>query len=143
MAHYHAVVATRKSPEEVFAYLSDFSTTAEWDPGVHEAERLDEGEIGEGSAFRVVADFLGRKEKIEYRIIEFDPPTVVTLRGENATAVSLDRITCEPFGGGARISYHADLTMKGLLKFADPLLALLFARIGDRALAGLRATMCL
>jgi hypothetical protein len=40
MARYKASVDTPHPPGEVFAYLSDFSTTEEWDPGVLEAERL-------------------------------------------------------------------------------------------------------
>jgi hypothetical protein len=37
MAHYNASVETPRLLHEVFAYLSDFSTTEEWDPGVVEA----------------------------------------------------------------------------------------------------------
>ncbi len=31
MAHYKASVNTRRPPDEMFAYLSDFSTTQEWE----------------------------------------------------------------------------------------------------------------
>src|SRR5687768_965981 len=40
--------------------------------------------------------------------------------GENATIVSLDRITCEPSDGGTRVTYDADLVLKGPLRIADP-----------------------
>ena len=141
MAHYNASVNTPRPPGEVFAYLSDFSTTAEWDPGVIEAGRLGNAPVGEGSEFRVVATFLHRKTPLTYRIIEYDPPNAVTLRGENSTVVSLDRITFEPSDGGTRITYDADLALKGPFKVADPLLALAFNRVGDRALTGLRKTI--
>ena len=39
MARYRASIETQWTPDEAFAYLSDFSTSAEWDPGVVEAER--------------------------------------------------------------------------------------------------------
>jgi hypothetical protein len=55
--------------------------------------------------------------------------------------VSLDRITVSPLGDGAQVTYDADLSLKGALKVADPLLAVLFRRVGDRALAGLRRTL--
>lgn len=71
----------------------------------------------------------------------FIPRVRVTLRGENATVVSLDTITCEPDRDGARVNYDADLKLKGPLKLADPLLGLAFKRVGDRALEGLRATL--
>ena len=68
-------------------------------------------------------------------------PPRSTLRGENATVVSLDRITVEAADGGTRITYDAELTLKGPLRVADPLLGLAFGRVGDRALGGLRATL--
>ena len=141
MAHYNASVVTPRPPEEVFAYLSDFSTTAEWDPGVVEAERLTEPPIGEGSEFRLLARFLGRETPLTYRVVEYDPPRAVTVRGENSTVVSLDRITFEPEGEGTRITYDAELSLKGPMKLADPLLGLAFKGVGDRALAGLRETL--
>ena len=141
MAHYTASINTPRPPAETFAYLSDFSTTEEWDPGVVTAKRLGDAPIGKGTEFRVVADFLGRKAALTYRIVEFEPGRAVTLRGENATVVSLDRITCEPSDGGTRVTYDADLALKGPLRIADPLLGLAFDRVGDRALDGLREAL--
>jgi carbon monoxide dehydrogenase subunit G len=141
MAHYKASVDTDRPRDEVFAYLSDFSTTEEWDPGVVEAERLGDEPLGEGTEFRLVAAFLGRKTALTYRIVEYDPPNVVTVRGENSTVVSLDRITFEALDGATRITYDAKLTLKGPLTVADPLLGLAFRGVGDRALAGLRRTL--
>ena len=141
MARYKASVDTPHPPDAVFAYLSDFSTTAEWDPGVVEAEHLGEAPIAVGSEFRIVADFLHRKTTLTYSIIEHDPPNAVTFRGENSAVVSLDRITFERSGGGTRITYDADLALKGPFKLADPLLALAFKQVGDRALAGMRKTL--
>ena len=64
MAHYRASIDIPQPREDVFAYLSDFSTTREWDPGVVEAERLNGQAVGEGTEFRLVAEFLGRKNEL-------------------------------------------------------------------------------
>ena len=141
MAHYKASVDTPLGREEMFAYLSDFSSTQEWDPGVVEAQQLSDPPVHEGSEFRVVAEFLGRKTELIYRVVEYDPPAAVTVRGENSSVVSLDRITFEQVGENTRITYDADLALKGAFKLADPLLALAFRRVGDRALAGMRSTL--
>jgi carbon monoxide dehydrogenase subunit G len=141
MAHYKARVDTPRPPDEMFAYLSDFSSTQEWDPGVIEAERLGDVLVREGTEFRLLARFLGRKTPLAYRIVEYDPPNAVTFRGESSTVVSLDRITFEPSEPGTRITYDADLALKGPLKLADPLLRVAFKRVGARALAGLRKTL--
>jgi hypothetical protein len=138
MARYRASIETLWTPEEAFAYLSDFSTSAEWDPGVVEAEQVGRGPVGEGAEFRLVARFLGRNAPITYRVVEYEPPRAVTFVGENATVVSHDRITFQPIATGTRVTYDAELRLKRLLSAADPLLGLAFRRVGDRALAGLR-----
>ena len=138
MARYRATIDTSREREDVFAYLSDFSTTEEWDPGVVEAERLTDSAIGDGTEFRLVAEFLSQKRALTYRIVEYDPPYAVTFRGENATVISTDRITFEVADGSTRVTYDADLALKGPLRIADPLLGLVFNRVGDRALVGLK-----
>lgn len=138
MARYRATIDTPREREEVFAYISDFSTTQEWDPGVVEAERCSDAAVGEGTEFRLVAEFLGRRTALTYRIVGYDPPHAVTFRGENATVISNDRIILEAVGEGTRITYDAELVLKGPLRIADPLLGLAFNRVGDRALAGLK-----
>jgi uncharacterized protein YndB with AHSA1/START domain len=141
MARYRASIGTQQPREEVFAYLSDFSTTREWDPAVAEVERLHGAAVGEGTEFRLVAVFLGRKNELTYRIVEYDPPHAVTFIGENATVISRDRITFETTAAGTRVTYDADLALKGPFRLADPLLGLAFNRVGDRALGGLRRTL--
>ncbi len=138
MATYRAVIDAPIPITDAFDYLSRFDSTAEWDPGVLEARRLDTGDVREGSAFRLLAGFLGRTVPLTYRIVEYEPPYAVGFLGENATVSSHDRITFEPGGEGTRIVYDADLALRGPLRLADPLLALAFKRVGDRALAGLR-----
>ena len=146
MARYRASVDTDWPPEVAFRYLSDFTTSADWDPGVIEAVRLStaavgEGAVGEGTEFHLVARFLGRETPLTYRIVEYDPPHAVTFLGENSTVLSRDRITFEPVGARTRVSYDAALQLKGMLRPADPLLALAFNRVGNRALASLREVL--
>jgi carbon monoxide dehydrogenase subunit G len=141
MARYVGTLETARPAEEVFAYMSDFSSTQEWDPGVAEAQRLDSGPIGVGSEFRVLALFLNRKIPLIYRIVGYDPPRVTTLRAESSTVISLDTITVASAGGVTRITYDAELSLRGPLKLLDPVLRLVFDRLGDRALAGLRRTL--
>jgi carbon monoxide dehydrogenase subunit G len=141
VARYTASVRSPKTAQEVFAYLSDFSTTAEWDPGVAEAERLTAGPLGAGSEFRIVANFMGRKVPLTYVVTEYESPKRIVLRGESSTVVSLDEIRVGPANGGALVTYDAMLTLKGPLRVADPLLGLAFKRIGDRAAAGMRGAL--
>ena len=64
------------------------------------------------------------------------------LRAETPTVVSEDTITVSALpGSGAQVTYDARLRLRGALRVADPVLGLLFRRVGDRAKAGLAATL--
>ena len=141
MARYIAAVESPRPPEDVFDYVADLSTNAEWDPGTISSEHVGRTPIGPGAEFRLVVSFLGRTSAITYRIVEYDRPASVTFRGENPAVVSLDRMTVEPWNGGSRLTYDAALTPKGMRKLAGPLVALAFRRTGDNARAGLRAAL--
>jgi hypothetical protein len=121
--------------EEAFDYLADFSRTAEWDPGVEEARRITRGKVRLGSRFRVTVSFLGRRE---YRITEFERPSHLVLSGGDSSLRSVDEITFVSRPGGTRVTYEASLELVGIRRIADPILDLLFQRIGRLAVRGLR-----
>ena len=124
-----------------FDFLADFSRTAEWDPGVSSAERLDAGRIRRGSRFRIVVSFLGRHFPLDYEIAEMDRPRRLVLAGGDRSLRAVDEITFVERPGGTRISYEAQLELSGVRRLADPLLHLLFQRVGRLAVRGLRERM--
>ncbi len=139
MARYRATVISTRSVGETFDYLADFSHAAEWDPGTATAERLDDGPVGLGSAFRLGVRVAGRVTPLEYRIVAFDRPHRVALLAESGTVRSKDTITITPAAdGGAILSYEADLRLKGALSAANGVLPVLFERIGAHGADGLR-----
>jgi hypothetical protein len=89
-----------------------------------------------------VSRFLGRPVALEYRITDYDRPTRVVLAADEASIRSTDEILVTPTDGGSRVTYEADLRLKVPFgSWMDPLLALAFRRIGDRAAAGLRKAL--
>jgi hypothetical protein len=142
MARYQTSFSSPTSTQAAFDYLSRFSTTAEWDPGVVEARDLTPDPVGVGSAFEVVSSFLGRRVPLRYEIVEFDAPKRVVLRAENSAVRSIDTISFEPGADGSTVvSYDAVLEFRGAARLMAPLFAVLFRRIGDRAARGLRASV--
>ncbi len=141
MARYVATIEVPKPLEETFEYLSDFANTRDWDPGVVEAEPLVEGPVDVGSLFRVVARFLGRDVELRYEVTAFEPPKRVVLEAHSTSVHSLDEIRFEATAEGTRITYDANLQLKGFLALADPLLGWVFQGVGDKAVAGLRAAL--
>jgi uncharacterized protein YndB with AHSA1/START domain len=138
MARYVDAIDLPIPIEEAFDYLADFSRTAEWDPSVEEARRLTRGKIRLGSRFRVTVSFLGRRIPLEYRITEFERPSRLVLTGGDSSLRSIDEITFVSRLGGTRVTYEARLELVGIRRLADPVLDLLFQRIGRLAVRGLR-----
>jgi NAD(P)-dependent dehydrogenase (short-subunit alcohol dehydrogenase family) len=142
MARYRGTVVSTRSPEETFDYMADFTNAAAWDPGTASAERLDAGPVGLGSAFRLGVRVGSRMTPLDYRIVVFDRPHRVVLLGESGTIRSEDTVTVVPAADGRSIlTYDADLTLQGGFAMVNPVLGLFLDRIGDKGVAGLRATL--
>ena len=89
MPRYKGSVTSPHPREDVFAYLANFASVAEWDPSVTEATALDADAPRLGARYRVVVNTLGRESAFEYATIAFQPPSLVVLRAETASVVSL------------------------------------------------------
>ena len=138
MAHYRTVIDIPMSREELFAYMAAFENGAEWDPGIVEGERLGKGELGVGSQFRIVVSNMGRQSPMIYELIEYDPPGSATFQAETSAIRSTDSITVSQRpGGSSRLTWEADLRLKGVLRLWDIPMRLIFKRIGDKARNGL------
>ena len=84
-----------------------------------------------------------RIEQLEltYRISRHEPDLVVVLEAHGKAFVSTDTITVEPAGDGSRVSYDARLDFGGAGRLADPLMQLVFNRVGRKAEARLREVL--
>lgn len=130
-----------RAPEEVFAYLHDFTTTEEWDPGTIRTTRAS-GDGGVGTRYHNVSRFLGRETELTYVVEQVEAPRLFRLRGENATVVAHDTMTLTPTGsGGTEVTYRAEFELKGAARLVAPLLAPAFRRLGDEAEVGLREAL--
>lgn len=147
MVTLQEVIQVEATPEEAFAFVSDFANSQRWDPGVRVSRREDTGPVAVGSTFRLMVSFRKATLPMTYRITEFDPPRRVVLHGEGSTVLAVDEIVVEPVGRSegpgprARISYRADLRMRGPLAMVEPFLRPSFRAMGTRALAGLRSAL--
>ena len=92
-------VVTDKPVQAVFAYLSDFTTTTEWDPGTVSTVRQG-GDGGVGTTYLNTSTFLGRTTQLTYVVDQLVDQQRIQLRGENKTVVSVDTMTFRPLAEG-------------------------------------------
>lgn len=78
---------------------------------------------------------------LRYEVSEWEQPRRLVVRAETSTLSSVDEILVVPAPDGATVTYDAELRFRGVLRFANPVLGVVFARIGGRAAAGLRRAL--
>lgn len=141
MPRYVTVIDSTWKVEDAFAFMSDFSNARRWDPGVLAARRLDTGEVREGSSFDLTVAFAGRKMTLRYTVQSLESPRQVVFVASTRLLESVDTLTFTANGDSCRMTYDAKLSLKGLALVANPLLAVAFRRIGDRARDSLRSVL--
>lgn len=133
-------VIVDKPLDAVFGYLSDFTTTTEWDPGTV-VTVTQHGDGGAGTTYLNTSTFLGRKTQLTYVVREFVPGEHIRLRGENKTVIAVDTMTFRSVDAGTEVTYTAEFTFKGPSRLLAPLLRPAFERLGTKAQAGMRTAL--
>ena len=142
MARYETTIHTPWSADRAFEYMSELRHFADWDPGVNRVVQILGHAPGLGSTYDVTVASPGRDLTLRYETVAFDAPRRVEVRAQSRTLLSVDVVTVAPDGPtGAAVTYTADLSLRGFLGIASPLLGLAFNRIGDRAAKGLRRAL--
>lgn len=125
------------SPEAIYAYLSDFSTAEEWDPGTRSCERLS-GDGGIGTTYRNVSSFMGNTVELTYTATELVPHERVHFVGKNKQFEGHDLITFRADGTGSEVTYHADFIFGGLSRVMAPVVGLYLPKLARHTLDNLR-----
>ena len=138
----HKVVTVDAPVAVVFAYLADFTTSNEWDPGTVRTVRIS-GDGGGGTTYRNTSTFAGRETELTYVLNERVPNERIALRGENKTVISDDTMTFRSLNDGSRteVTYVAEFTFKGLARFVAPLFRPAMTKLGNEAEAGLQQAL--
>lgn len=133
-------VETTASPSKVFAYLSDFTRTEEWDPGTVTTKRVS-GDGGVGTTYANTSKFAGRETELTYVVKEHVPDSRFVLRGTNKTVTATDTMEIAPAGTGSKVTYTADFEFQGVAKLVVPFMGGAFKKLGDEAEEGLRTAL--
>ena len=89
------------------------------------------------AAYEVVLSSAGNT-RLVYEVTEFDHEALTaTLVATHSWFRSIDTISATGDDDGSDVTYDATLELRGPLALLDPLLGLVFNRIGDKAAAGL------
>ncbi|MDX1369230.1 SRPBCC family protein [Pseudomonas sp.] len=140
LCHQGDLEGTRRADDGdvAFAHIGDFANLGKWDPGIISSTKATAGEVGVGTAYDVVVSYRGREMNMRYVITDYSPGHKIVLEGDGARVHAIDVIDFVDENGGTLITYTADLSLKGLGRFFEPLLAGRLRQIGSDAVAGMR-----
>jgi len=138
MARYTGTVTSPHPAAEIWSYLADLRSIAEWDPSVEEI-RLVSGDPGTvGARYHLEVSFLGSRVSLPYVTVTVEPPTRVVFAAETKSVMVRDEARIRPIADrGTSLTWNAELRLKGARGLLDPLLGLAFNRLGSRATRGL------
>ena len=136
----HKTVTASKPLDAVFGYLSDFTTTTEWDPGTVTTVRR-HGDGGVGTTYLNTSTFLGRKTQLTYVVEELVDQKLIQLRGENKTVIAVDTMSFRSVDAATEVTYTAEFTFKGLSRLLAPLLRPALERLGTEAETGIHKAL--
>lgn len=138
MASYKATVLSSKTLEEAFEYMADFRTAPEWDENTVSSKLLTADPFLEGAQYDVVTKFGGREMELTYQTVEIERPNRIVLKSSNGSTDIEDTMTFRETAAGTEVTYHAEIIPHGAVKLIDPVLSLIFKRVGDKAVKGLK-----
>jgi carbon monoxide dehydrogenase subunit G len=132
MATVNRTFTVEAAPDVVIDYLKDFSHAEDWDPGTDTCRQETPGPVEVGTRWHNKSTIAGVSTELTYTLTELTPSRVV-FAGENDSATTTDTITVEAHGAGSTITYEAVIEATGTAgKLADPIMKLLFERIGTK-----------
>ncbi len=139
MAFYSVTISSPLSQTEAWSRLSDVCRFVEWDPGVVAARKVEDSGSGvDASYILTVKGFRPNTTMdLQYDVVHFASPERFIMVADTGTIRSEDEIVVSATSTGCDVTYNAELTLQGRSAIFQPLMSLVFKRIGDRAAKGL------
>jgi uncharacterized protein YndB with AHSA1/START domain len=123
MAPIVASAEISRSPEDVFAYVTDPSHLPEWQESVVSVKTDESGPARSGSQAAITRRVGRREMNMTAEIADLDPPRSWRVRGVDGPVRGIVRGTIEPLDDGARsrVTIELDFEGHGIGKLLVPL----------------------
>lgn len=112
-----------RTPEDVFAYVTDPEQFAEWQDAVVRASHVGDGPLGRGSKISLTRRMGRREQEMTSELTEYSPPRSYAFRVLDGPVRARGRGTFEPLSDGerTRFTFELDFDGHGIGKLLVPL----------------------
>lgn len=101
-------ICINRSPEEIFAYMSDFENLTDWCTVIISVKNISPGTVQVGTRVRSTIRFLGRWSETTFEIVEYKPGRFLTIKSISGIAPCLFHYQFDPLeDGGTVVSQDA------------------------------------
>lgn len=122
MTKVEVEVVINRSPEDVFAYITNFANNTRWQNGVKEARVTSAGKFGVGSTYSQISQFLGRRIEFHFEVIEYEMNRRIRFKTVSGSfPVDIVRAV-EPVTNGTKVSAIVQGDAGGFFRLFSPLL---------------------
>lgn len=145
MTHTHDLFQVKQNVvinypvEAVFSYVSNFENAKEWIVGIEEMQQISKGELKVGTKGLQVRPWLGRRDAVEFEIMEYEPNQKITYRVDSGFIAPFEIVELfEPIDQGTLVTFIAQGKPKGIAKLSWPIASRLYARQIEADLSNLK-----
>ncbi len=131
----------KRTVEDCFNYVADFSTLEEWDHTVTASKKVSNGSIGLGTNFEVWLKMGLSKVYMKYEIMEFEYPFKIVLKGKAKTFTAIDTVTFKEERKFSKIDWNATVTFEGTLSKLVSNFETRIIQNGKKTIEGLRLAL--
>ena len=113
MAPLTHTVEIDRSPQDVFAYVTDPERFPEWQEAVVRAHRIGDGPITQGTKVSLTRRMGRREQTMTSELTEYDPPRGYAFRVIDGPVRALGEGRFEPVDDGRKTRFTFDLDFEG------------------------------
>lgn len=118
-----------KPRQEVWEFMSDPDNIPVYNSNIVEYELVSGEKFEQGRKCRGVVKVAGRRLELTDELVEVEPGHRNRIVSEDATIPYALTVTYEDEGDGTRVTWHQESeSLKGVFKFADPVVMKLYSR---------------
>ena len=109
--------------EKVFAYVTDFRNSKEWQNGVIETSQTPDGPTQLGTKFKTIRTLLGQRLEATGEVTEFIPNKKFAFKSTSGPIQFLLSQDFESISGGTKLTLTVEMEAGGFFKLAEGALA--------------------
>ena len=113
MRSYRYTIHIERSPEQVWAYMMDFSKAPRWRNLVRQIDVLTPGPLRAGSELRITFDVQGKVRTAVSEVWVFEAPSRFGVRNTEQNVTGVFEYTLAPDAAGTTVTFTCDVQPHG------------------------------